>query len=142
MAFVMHIFIYSYIHIHLKVWAILYSIYPPFIGETALSAKSLRTPFLYLFSFGFQAFFLSARIFSTSSSVFLSPFIPTTFITLLGILISIKSFSSTRAIGPPSAASGEMCPIAGPLAAPENLPSVNSAIDAPYSASDAIASVV
>ena len=33
----------------------------------------------------------------------------------------------TRAIGPPTAASGETCPIDAPLEAPENLPSVISA---------------
>lgn len=32
--------------------------------------------------------------------------------------------SSTNAIGPPTAASGETCPIQAPLEAPENLPSV------------------
>ena len=32
--------------------------------------------------------------------------------------------SCTRAIGPPTAASGDTCPIEAPLLAPENLPSV------------------
>ena len=41
-----------------------------------------------------------------------------------GILISIISPSSTKAIGPPTAASGETCPIEAPRDAPENRPSV------------------
>ena len=36
----------------------------------------------------------------------------------------IISPSSTNAIGPPIAASGDTCPIDAPLEAPENLPSV------------------
>ena len=40
------------------------------------------------------------------------------------------------------AASGEICPIAGPLEAPENLPSVRRAMEAPNSGSEAMASVV
>ena len=39
--------------------------------------------------------------------------------------------SSTRAIGPPTAASGETCPIEAPLDAPENLPSVIRATELP-----------
>lgn len=42
--------------------------------------------------------------------------------------ISIRSPSSTSAIGPPSTASGLQCPITGPVDAPENLPSVIRAI--------------
>ena len=49
------------------------------------------------------------------------------FIVLLGILISIISPSSTNAIAPPSAASGEICPMLKPEVPPENLPSVNKA---------------
>ena len=40
------------------------------------------------------------------------------------MLIEIISPSLIRAIGPPTAASGETCPIDAPLEAPENLPSV------------------
>ena len=62
-------------------------------------------------------FLLSAKTSSsTNSSSF--PF---------GISIEIISPSSTSAIVPPSAASGEICPIAAPLVAPLNLPSVISA---------------
>ena len=46
-----------------------------------------------------------------------------------GILISIISPSSTKAIGPPTAASGETCPIEAPRDAPENRPSVIKATD-------------
>ena len=38
--------------------------------------------------------------------------------------MDIISPSSTRAIGPPTAASGETCPMDAPLEAPENRPSV------------------
>jgi hypothetical protein len=48
---------------------------------------------------------------------------------LAGISISIKSPSSTKAIGPPSTASGDTCPIAGPRVAPEYLPSVIKAVE-------------
>ena len=41
--------------------------------------------------------------------------------------ILMVSPSSTSAMGPPAAASGEMCPMAGPLVAPEKRPSVMSA---------------
>jgi len=39
--------------------------------------------------------------------------------------------SSTSAIGPPTAASGETCPMDAPRLAPENLPSVIRATDDP-----------
>ena len=48
-----------------------------------------------------------------------------------GILIFIISPSSTNAIGPPTAASGETCPIDAPLEAPEKRPSVINATDEP-----------
>jgi len=41
--------------------------------------------------------------------------------------------SRSSAIGPPSIASGEICPIAAPRVAPENLPSVISAMSFPLS---------
>ena len=77
-----------------------------------------------------------------ASSLNFCPLMPTNCSILFSISISIKSFSSTKAIGPPTAASGETCPIAGPLDAPENLPSVISAILADNSLSEDIASVV
>ena len=43
--------------------------------------------------------------------------------------MEIMSPSSTKAITPPSAASGDTCPIDAPLVAPLNLPSVISATD-------------
>ena len=45
-------------------------------------------------------------------------------------------------MGPPAAASGDTCPIAGPLDAPEKRPSVIRAILLPSSSSDEMASVV
>ena len=45
--------------------------------------------------------------------------------------IVIVSPSSTRAIGPPTAASGDTCPIEAPRLAPEKRPSVMSATDEP-----------
>ena len=45
--------------------------------------------------------------------------------------MEIISPSSTRAIGPPTAASGDTCPIDAPLDAPLNRPSVISATDEP-----------
>src|SRR3990172_2339904 len=45
-------------------------------------------------------------------------------ILLLGMSIRIRSPFRIAPIGPPSIASGEMCPIQGPLVPPENLPSV------------------
>src|SRR5699024_9719143 len=45
--------------------------------------------------------------------------------------ITISSPSLINPIGPPAAASGEMCPTATPLVAPENLPSVISATSLP-----------
>jgi len=44
---------------------------------------------------------------------------------------SILSPSFTRAMGPPSAASGDMCPTHGPRVPPENLPSVIRATESP-----------
>ena len=45
-------------------------------------------------------------------------------------------------MGPPSAASGETWPMAGPLLAPENRPSVSSAMEAESAGSEEMASVV
>src|SRR5919112_2113009 len=45
--------------------------------------------------------------------------------------IEISSPSSTRPIGPPSAASGATCPIISPWVPPEKRPSVSSATDSP-----------
>ena len=44
---------------------------------------------------------------------------------------TILSPFRTIAIGPPSAASGEMWPMHGPRVPPENLPSVNRTTDSP-----------
>ena len=41
--------------------------------------------------------------------------------------IIIRSPSSTAAIGPPAAASGDICPMHGPLVEPEKRPSVTNA---------------
>lgn len=49
----------------------------------------------------------------------------------LYLSVSIISPSLTRPIFPPSAASGDTWPIAAPLVAPENLPSVISATLSP-----------
>ena len=128
--------------LHYSLSIIPYSIYPPFIGETAFSENIFNIPDSYLFALGFQDSLRLASILSISSKATLSPLIPTNCNILFSISISIKSFSSTNAIGPPTAASGETCPIAGPLDAPENLPSVIRAILADNSLSDEIASVV
>ena len=45
-------------------------------------------------------------------------------------------------MAPPPAASGDTCPMQGPLDAPENLPSVINAIELESSGSEAMASVV
>ena len=45
-------------------------------------------------------------------------------------MLTISPFS-TKAIGPPTAASGATCPILGPLVAPENLPSVINIVESP-----------
>ena len=50
-----------------------------------------------------------------------------TLILLFGISIEIISPSSIKAIGPPTAASGDTCPIDAPLVAPEKRPSVINA---------------
>ena len=47
------------------------------------------------------------------------------------MLILMMSPSSTRAIGPPTAASGETCPIEAPREAPEKRPSVIKATEEP-----------
>ena len=57
-------------------WMI-YSIYPPFIGETACSEKIFSAPFVYFAGFGYQRLFLSARIRSISSGETSWPFTPT-----------------------------------------------------------------
>ena len=44
--------------------------------------------------------------------------------------------SSISAIGPPTAASGETCPIISPRVPPENRPSVSSATDSPRPGAD------
>ena len=43
----------------------------------------------------------------------------------------IRSPSLTKAIGPPSTASGETCPTHSPVLPPLNRPSVNSRVDLP-----------
>ena len=50
---------------------------------------------------------------------------------MASISIAIISPSSTNAIGPPTAASGETCPIQAPLEAPEKRPSVIRATEEP-----------
>ena len=119
-----------------------YSIYPPFIGDTACSEKIFSTPEVYLAGFGVQFFRRTASMASISSGVFFSPLTPIIRRILAGMSISIKSSSSIRAIGPPSAASGDTWPMAGPLEAPENRPSVMSAMLFDSSSSEEIASVV
>ena len=119
-----------------------YSIYPPFIGETACLEYNDITPVVYFGFLGIQSSFLLLSSFLTSSSLFSSPLKPMILISLFSISNRIKSPSSINAIGPPSAASGETCPIAGPLLAPEKRPSVIRAIDLFYSSSEEIASVV
>lgn len=99
-----------------------------------------RTPDLYFSFCGFQAFLRSSNIVSTSSKEHLFPSIPTICNILLSISISTKSFSSIKAIGPPSAASGDTCPIAGPFDAPEKRPSVIKAMELANSGSEDMAS--
>ncbi len=47
---------------------------------------------------------------------------------LFEMFMLIISPSSMTAMGPPAMASGEACPMHGPLLAPENLPSVIRAV--------------
>ena len=54
----------------------------------------------------------------------------------------MRSPSSTRAMGPPSAASGETWPMEGPVEAPEKRPSVMRAMERPSSGSEEMASEV
>jgi len=54
--------------------------------------------------------------------------VPVMFRVLFGMFMLIMSPFSTMAMGPPAMASGEAWPIAGPLVAPENLPSVIRAV--------------
>ena len=84
-----------------------------------LAEKSQDTFFCISFSRGFQFLRLSARIWSISSIDLRSPAIPMMFSFLSITSISIRSPSSTSAIGPPSTASGLQCPITGPVDAPE-----------------------
>ena len=112
------------------------------MGLAACSLKRRRTPFLYLGSLGFQFFLLSARTASISSMDFLSPLMPMMFNFLSSTSISIRSPSSTRAMGPPSTASGLQCPITGPVEAPEKRPSVMRAMLFPSSLSLLMASEV
>ena len=112
------------------------------MGETACSEKIFSTPEGYFGCIGCHFARRSARIASISSGVFGSPFTPTIASTRSGTSMRIRSPSSTSAIGPPSAASGDTCPIDGPVDAPENHPSVISAIVRPSSLSEEIASEV
>ena len=89
--------------------------------EVTLFAYLAKYPVVILGSLGCHLLLRSAK---TSSDT-------RTFIVFLGISISIISPSSIKAIFPPTAASGETCPIAAPLVAPENLPSVISATEFP-----------
>ena len=76
-------------------------------------------PFLYCDSGFIQCARLSDRIFSISSTLLSILSVPIISNVLAGISIRIKSSFSTKAIGPPSEASGDTCPIAGPRVAPE-----------------------
>ena len=111
------------------------------MGDTACSEKILSTPEVYFAGFGCHLARRVARIASISAGVFSSPFTPTIASTRAGISMRIRSPSSTSAIGPPLAASGETWPMAGPVDAPEKRPSVIRAIERPSSLSDEIASV-
>ena len=99
----------------------IYFIYPPVIADVASRWYKPNTPFgpfkLILTPLDLRRAMTS----SISCGVLYELLIPTIFNFLFGMSISIRSSSSTKAIVPPSAASGEICPIAGPLVAPENL---------------------
>ena len=113
-----------------------YFIYPPSMGETACWENSFRTPLGYLTDLGCQAAFLFNRISSISAGDFFCPQTPMISSFRLGISMRIRSSSSTSAIGPPSAASGETWPMAGPVEAPEKRPSVINATDFPRDLSE------
>src|SRR3989338_2321436 len=102
-----------------SLWQKIYLTIAPVFADVTILAYLARYPFVIFGGMGVHFFFLSLKVFSsTSNSIFLS-----------GILMAILSPSSISAIGPPSIASGEMCPIHGPCVPPENLPSVINATD-------------
>ena len=83
---------------------------------------------MYFGSRGFQFWRRSFKIASISSMDLRSPAIPMMLSFRSFTSISIKSPSSTSAIGPPSTASGLQWPMTGPVEAPEKRPSVISAM--------------
>ena len=112
------------------------------MGETAFFVNKPRAPVVYLGGRGCQHSFRRASSAVISSSVASWPCSPQMRSTRPGMSTWIRSPSSTRAMGPPSAASGDTWPMAGPLLAPEKRPSVMSAIEAESSGSEEMASVV
>lgn len=91
--------------------------YAPFIGLLCVEAEKTEYAFLYFGSRGFQFWRRSFKIASISSMDLRSPAIPIMLSFRSFTSISIKSPSSTSAIGPPSTASGLQWPITGPVGA-------------------------
>lgn len=108
----------------------------PFHGGDAIVCINIKDSFLYCDSGFIQCARLSDRIFSISSTLLSILSVPIISNVLAGISIRIKSSFSTKAIGPPSEASGDTCPIAGPRVAPEKRPSVINAMVSTNSGSE------
>src|SRR6185437_10360094 len=100
----------------------------PSDAPRATREYSERIPLSCRGSSGFQMRLRSSSMASTPSGARCSPLTPTISSSRRGTLISIRSPSSTRAIGPPSIASGATCPMHGPFMAPEYRPSVTIAV--------------
>src|SRR5919107_3351128 len=99
---------------NLNLHHLIYTVTAPFDADPTSKAYFASAPTLYRGLIGFH--FFSLLLSSLSDT--------TRSILLFCMSITISSYSFTRAIGPPTIASGATWPIINPLVAPENLPSV------------------